>query len=178
MFSFFSYRVLFQRFFPQNISLLPKIVTEAHANLKKKKTSCNTTLKHYAVPLERSSLISCLICQPVVFCFHLFIINPSPKFIWVVVHYCIVHIFPRRTIISWTKRRLGSRTRTSCLLIKGWKNEINTSDKIEVFLQKWNWSAPGPDRVVNYCCKCANALPTKAVSSNVGMFYSSFAGES
>ena len=59
MFSSFSYRVLFQRFFPQNISLLPKIVTEAHANLKKKKTSCNTTLKHYAVmvkytPLERS----------------------------------------------------------------------------------------------------------------------------
>ena len=41
MFSSFSYRVLFQRFFPQNISLLPKIVTEAHANLKKKKTSCN-----------------------------------------------------------------------------------------------------------------------------------------
>ena len=67
MFSSFSYRVLFQRFFPQNISLLPKIVTEAHANLKKKKTSCNTTLKHYAVmvkytPLERSSLISSLIC--------------------------------------------------------------------------------------------------------------------
>ena len=67
MFSFFSYRVLFQRFFPQNISLLPNIVTEAHANLKKKKTSCNTTLKHYAVmvkyiPLERSSLISNLIC--------------------------------------------------------------------------------------------------------------------
>ena len=62
-----SYRVLFQSFFPQNISLLPKIVTEAHANLKKKKTSCNTTLKHYAVmvkytPLERWSLISCLIC--------------------------------------------------------------------------------------------------------------------
>ena len=67
MFSSFSYRVLFQRFFPQNISLLPKIVTEAHANLKKKKTSCNTTLKHYAVmvkytPLDRSSLISSLIC--------------------------------------------------------------------------------------------------------------------
>ena len=41
--------------------LLPEIVTEAHANLKKKKTSCNTTLKHYAVmvkytPLELSSL--------------------------------------------------------------------------------------------------------------------------
>ena len=59
MFSCFSYRVLFQTFFTQNISLLPKIVTEAHANLKKKKTSCNTTLKHYAVmvkytPLERS----------------------------------------------------------------------------------------------------------------------------
>ena len=35
MFSSFSYRVLFQRFFPQNISLLPKIVTEAHANLKR-----------------------------------------------------------------------------------------------------------------------------------------------
>ena len=43
------------------------IVTEAYANLKKKKTSCNTTLKHYAVmvkytPLDRSSLISSLIC--------------------------------------------------------------------------------------------------------------------
>ena len=62
-----SYRVLFQTFFfPQDISLLPKIVTEAHANLKKRKTSCNTTSKHYAVmvkytPLERSSLSS-LIC--------------------------------------------------------------------------------------------------------------------
>ena len=72
MFSSSSYRVLFQSFFSQNISLLPKIVTEAHANLKKKKTSCNTTLKHYAVmvkytPLERSSLSS-LICYPVV-CF-------------------------------------------------------------------------------------------------------------
>ena len=63
MFSSFSYRVLFQRFFPQNISLLPKIVTETHANLKKKKSSCNTTLKHYAImvkytPLERSSLLN------------------------------------------------------------------------------------------------------------------------
>ena len=48
--------------------------------------------------------------------FHLFIINSSSKFIWVVVHYCIVHIFPRRSIILWTKRRLGSRTRASCLL--------------------------------------------------------------
>ena len=82
MFSFFSYRVLFQRFFPQNISLLPKIVTEAHANLKKKKTSCNTTLKHYAVmvkytPLERSSLISSLICGSILFPFihHQFIIK-------------------------------------------------------------------------------------------------------
>ena len=77
MFSSSSYRVLFQSFFPQNISLLPKIVTEAHANLKKKKTSCNTTLKHYAVmvkytPLERSSLISSLICQPVVFFFSIY----------------------------------------------------------------------------------------------------------
>ena len=67
MFSSFLYRVLFQRFFPQNISLLPKIVPEAHANLKKKKTCCNTTLKHYAVMvkytlLERLSLISSLIC--------------------------------------------------------------------------------------------------------------------
>ena len=71
MFSFSPYRVLFQRFFSQNFSLLPKIATEAHANLKKKKTTCNTTLKHYAVmvkyiPLEHSSLISSLICQPVV----------------------------------------------------------------------------------------------------------------
>ena len=31
-------------------------------------------------------------------------------------HYCIVHIFPRRSIILWTKRRPGSRTRASCLL--------------------------------------------------------------
>ena len=45
MFSSSSYRVLFQSFFAQNISLLPEIITEAHANLKKKKTSCNTTLK-------------------------------------------------------------------------------------------------------------------------------------
>ena len=44
MFSSSSYRVLFQSFFPQNISLLPKIVTEARANFKKKKTSCDTTL--------------------------------------------------------------------------------------------------------------------------------------
>ena len=104
MFSSFLYRVLFQRFSPQNISLLPKIVTEAHANLKKKKTSCNTALKHYAVmvkytPLERSSLISSLICQPVVFFFHLFMINSSSKFIWAVVHYYIVHIFPGHSII-------------------------------------------------------------------------------
>ena len=66
MFSSSSYGVLFQSFFPQNISLLAKIVTEAHDYLKKKKTSFNTTLKHYAVmvkytPLERSSLSS-LIC--------------------------------------------------------------------------------------------------------------------
>ena len=70
MFSSSSYRVLFQSFCPQNITLLSKIVTETHANLKKKKTSCNTTiLDHsflYAVmvmytPLERSSLSS-LIC--------------------------------------------------------------------------------------------------------------------
>ena len=39
MFSSSSYRMLFQSFFPQNISLLPKIVTEAHANLKEKKTT-------------------------------------------------------------------------------------------------------------------------------------------
>ena len=47
MFPSFSYSVLFQRFSPQNISLLPKIVTEAPANLiKKTTTGCNTTLKH------------------------------------------------------------------------------------------------------------------------------------
>ena len=67
MISSFSYRMFFLRFFPQNITLLPKIVTEAHANLKKKKTSWNTTLTHYAVmvkytPLERSSQISFLVC--------------------------------------------------------------------------------------------------------------------
>ena len=39
MFSSSSYRVLFQSFFAsKNVSLLPKIVTEAYANLKKKKT--------------------------------------------------------------------------------------------------------------------------------------------
>ena len=86
MFSSFSYRVLFQRFFPQNISLLPKIVTEAHANLKKKKTSCNTTLKHYyyhgQVHLERltptlaeSNFQSDLLAGSIFF--HLFIINSS-----------------------------------------------------------------------------------------------------
>ena len=48
--------------------------------------------------------------------FHLFIINSSSKFIWVVVHYCIVHIFPRRSIILWTKRGPGSRTHASCYL--------------------------------------------------------------
>ena len=115
MFSSTSYRVLFQSFFPQNISLLPKIVTEAHANLKKKKTSCNTTLKHYAVmvkntPLECSSPSS-LICKPVVF----FPIYSSSEFIWAVVHYYIVDIFPWRSIILWTKRRPGSRTCSSCL---------------------------------------------------------------
>ena len=36
------------------------------------------------------------------------------KFIWAVVHYYIVHIFPRHSIIVWTKRRPGSRTRASC----------------------------------------------------------------
>ena len=98
MFSSSSYTVFFQSFFPQNISLLPKIVTEAHANLKKKKTSCNTTLEHYAVvvkytPLERFKYFqSDLLAGSM---FHLFII----KFIWVVVHYYIVHIFPRRSII-------------------------------------------------------------------------------
>ena len=67
MFSSSSYRVLVQSFFPQNISLLPKIVTEAHANLKKlKENYCNTSLKHYAVivkytPLQCPSLSS-LIC--------------------------------------------------------------------------------------------------------------------
>ena len=60
MFSSTSYRVLFQSFFPQNISLLPKIETEAHANLKKKITSCNTALKHikhcYAVMVKSTPL--------------------------------------------------------------------------------------------------------------------------
>ena len=78
MFSSSSYRVFIQSFFPQNISLLSKIVTEAHANLKKKKTSCNTTLEHYAVvvkytPLERfKSFQSDLLAGSM---FHLFIIK-------------------------------------------------------------------------------------------------------
>ena len=41
-------------------------------------------------------------------------VNRFSKFIWAVVHYYIVHIFPRRSIIVWTKRRPGSRTRASC----------------------------------------------------------------
>ena len=49
MFSFSLYRVLFKSFSPQNISLLPKIVTEAHANLKEKENYRNTTLTNYAV---------------------------------------------------------------------------------------------------------------------------------
>ena len=83
--------MLFHGFFPQNISLLPKIMTEAHANLKKKKSSCNTTLKHNIV--MQSDLLASSIF------FHLFTINSSSKFIWAVVHYYIVHIFPRLSII-------------------------------------------------------------------------------
>ena len=41
--------------FPQNISLLVQIVTKAHTNLKKKKTSCNTTLKQNIVMQSWSS---------------------------------------------------------------------------------------------------------------------------
>ena len=41
-------------------------------------------------------------------------VNRFSKFMWAVVHYYIVHIFPRRSIIVWTKRRPGSRTRASC----------------------------------------------------------------
>ena len=44
MFSSASYRVLFESFFPQNISLLPKIVTEANANVKKMKKTTTTLL--------------------------------------------------------------------------------------------------------------------------------------
>ena len=61
-------------------------------------------------PLECSSLSS-LICKPVVF----FPIYSSSEFMWAVVHYYIVHIFPWRSIILWTKRRPGSRTRSPCL---------------------------------------------------------------
>ena len=95
MFSCFSYRVLFQRFFTQNISLLPKIVTEAHANLKKKKK-----LQHYLEALcchgqvhpfgTFESIFQSYLLAGSIF-FHLFIISSSSKFIWVVVHYCIVH---------------------------------------------------------------------------------------
>ena len=113
MFSFFSYRVLFQRFFPQNISLLPKIVTEAHANLKKKKTSCNTTLKHYqswsSTPLW--NFLSDLLAGSILFPF---IHHQSIIKVHMSCGACIVHIFPRRTIILWTKRRPGSRTHASC----------------------------------------------------------------
>ena len=45
MFSSSSYRVLFQSFFPQNISLLPKIVTEGNANVKK--MNRRKLLQHY-----------------------------------------------------------------------------------------------------------------------------------
>ena len=61
-------------------------------------------------PLECSSLSS-LICKPVVF----FPIYSSSEFMWAVVHYYMVHIFPWRSIILWTKRRPGSRTRSPCL---------------------------------------------------------------
>ena len=61
-------------------------------------------------PLKCSSLSS-LICKPVVF----FPIYSSSEFTWAVVHYYIVHIFPWRSIILWTKRRPGSRTRSPCL---------------------------------------------------------------
>ena len=101
MFSSSSYRVLLQSFLPQNISLLPKIVTEAHANLKKKKTSCNTTLKHYTVMVHQfgrfESFQSDFLAGSIFF--HLLIINSSSKFTWTVVHYYIVHIFPQRSII-------------------------------------------------------------------------------
>ena len=45
----------------------------------------------------------------------IFPIYSSSEFIWAVVHYYIVNIFPWRSIILWTKRRPGSRTRSSCL---------------------------------------------------------------
>ena len=44
MFSSPSYRVLLQSFFPQKISLLPKIVTEANAYVKKMKKTTTTLL--------------------------------------------------------------------------------------------------------------------------------------
>ena len=57
-------------FFSHSISLLPKIVTEAHANLKKNKTSCNTALSIMqslsSTPLWNVRDRSSLICQPVV----------------------------------------------------------------------------------------------------------------
>ena len=45
----------------------------------------------------------------------LFIISSSSKFIW-----AVVHIFPRHSIIVWTKRRPGSRTRASCYYYYRW----------------------------------------------------------
>ena len=45
----------------------------------------------------------------------IFPIYSSSEFIWAVVHYYKVNIFPWRSIILWTKRRPGSRTRSSCL---------------------------------------------------------------
>ena len=114
--------MLFQSFFPQNISLLPKIVTEVHANLKKKKTSCNTTLKHNilmqswsSTPLWNVRVFTVWFASR----WHLFPIYSSSihhqsSYAWAVVHYCIVHIFPRHSIIVWTKRRPGSGTRASC----------------------------------------------------------------
>ena len=120
-----SNRVLFQRFFPQNNSLLPKIVTEAYANLKKKKTICNTTLKHNIVmqswssaPLWSVRVFPFFFCQPEVF----FSIYASSKFTWALVHYYIVGIFPRRSIIVWTKTRPGSRTCTSCYKLLPFSN--------------------------------------------------------
>ena len=71
---------------------------------------------------------------------------------WAVVHCCIVHIFLRRSIIVWTKRRPGSRTRASCsfhaiaplkrveFLIKyrfwSWKNDVLISSAAWIPLYK------------------------------------------
>ena len=100
MFSSSSYRVLFQSFSLKILVYYLKIVTEAHANLKKKKTTA--TLWSIMQPWSSTPLWNVRVF-PVWsagrIMFHLFIIKVHMG--CSAVHYYIVHIFPRRSIILW-----------------------------------------------------------------------------